>query len=333
MTFLVKKPGLLSTVQDLGRIGSQSSGFSPAGALDYQSAILANQLVGNDPNTALIDLTLQGISFEVRSDTTIAAAGAPMEIKVNERELAVGRSITLNKGDLVEFGIAKEGLRTYLAVAGGFDVEEVLGSSSTHVRSSIGGYEGRALQAGDVLFANGNEENQFPLAVKEELNLSDEETTLRIVPAPEYDEFTDDSKETLVKESYAIGKDSDRMGIRLDGKTLETTSGAHDILSEPTQLGNVQVPKNGLPIILLNDRQTTGGYKRIATVAKVDIPKVAQLRPGQKINFEMIDLNQATALYKEKMTGLLEKDYLTIDSAHKYYRRTEAERVTQLLMR
>lgn len=331
MTFKVIQPGLMTTIQDIGRRGHQALGFTTAGVLDYQSAILANQLVGNDSNSALIELTLQGISFEVLENTRMATAGAPMEYSLNGVKLPIGRSVSLKKGDFVAFGITHTGLRTYLAVSGGFFVEKVLGSVSTHVRSKIGPNGGSPIQAGDILFSRESERISYPWVIKEEIEKQTEK--IRLIPGPEYQDFTEEAKKTLVRQPYVVQNDSDRMGIRLSGEGLETKTKEHDILSAPTQLGNIQVPKSGQPIILLNDRQTTGGYKRIATVAKVDIPKLVQKRPNETIHFEMIDLESASNLYKQKMEDLLTGKYLELDHEFTYFRRTQAEKINQLLMR
>lgn len=331
MTFKVTDAGILTTIQDLGRVGHQSVGISPAGVLDYKSAILANFLLNNDPNAAVLEFNLRGISFVVQKDITIATAGAPMKLTINEEVRSIGRAYSLSKGDFVSFGMTTEGMRTYLAVAGGFKVDDVLGSSSTHIRSNMGGFQGRALEVNDLLSYSGNNEIHFPLVVKEET--AEKNNIIRIIEAPNYDSFTEESKMKLVDTQYEIGRSNDRMGIRLDGETLETRDGVHDVLSEPTQLGNIQVPKNGLPIILLSDRQTTGGYKRIASVIKVDLPKLVQLRPGEEIQFELVDLNTATELYKKEMQKILNKEYLNISSEFSDYRRVEADRIMELLMR
>ena len=329
MVFVIKNPGVLTTIQDSGRHGYQSIGISPAGALDYKSAFLANQLVNNEPGSAVLEMTLSGIAFIVTKNTTIATAGAFMPIRVNDVEYPVGRAILLAKGDQVEIGYAKKGLRTYLAVAGGFLMEPVLGSYSTHLRTNMGGYKGRALKKGDILSYNGaNNENYFRTVkeVGDELN-----HVIRIIPGPNYEDLTVQSASTLLIESYAITRSNDRMGIRLEGEAMTMKDNVHDILSEPTQLGNIQVPKNGKPIILLNDRQTSGGYKRVASVAKADLPKLVQLQPDEKIRFEMIPLEEATALYQKEMAKILSGHYLTIDKDFVYYRRVEAERIQNYL--
>ena len=331
MSFLVKEAGILSTFQDLGRYGHQSTGISPSGSLDYKSTILANQLVGNDIDEAVIEMTLSGISFDVLKDTTIGIVGAEMSIDINGVHYPVGRSIPLAKGDYVKLGRTTKGLRTYLAVAGGFKIKQELESYSTHTRTGMGGYKGRALEVGDRLPYNGDNIMTLPYYVTDHLDL--ENKTIRIIPGPNYDDLTAESKKMLISQPYKITRSNDRMGIRLDGFALETVDGVHDILSEPTQVGNIQVPKNGQPIILLNDRQTTGGYKRMASIAKIDLPTLVQMKPDDAIHFEMITLETAIDLYQTEMKKLMNFDYLAQDKAHHYYRRVKAERVKKLFMR
>lgn len=331
MSFLIKEAGILSTFQDLGRYGYQSTGISPSGALDYKSAMLANQLVGNKTDEAVIEMTLTGISFDVLKDTTIGIAGAEMEIVVNGTVYPVGYSISLAKGDFVKLGRMTKGLRTYLAVAGGFKIDKELGSYATHTRTSMGGYKGRALMTGDRLPYNGDNSLTLPNYLTNTLDLDSK--TIRTIPGPNYDDLTTVSKEAFTSQPYKITRSNDRMGIRLDGVALETVDAIHDILSEPTELGSIQVPKNGQPIILLNDRQTTGGYKRMASVAKIDLPKLVQMKPDDDIHFEMITLETAVDLYQAEMKKLKNLEYLVQNTDHQYYRRVKAERIEKLIMR
>ncbi|MDO5457611.1 MAG: biotin-dependent carboxyltransferase family protein [Atopococcus tabaci] len=325
----VRRPGLMSTIQDLGRIGHQSSGFSPAGVCDFESAALANYLLENEADCAVIEMTMQGMSFDVLKNTVIATAGADMDLFINGELFPVGRALSLKKGDHVKFGVVKEGLRTYLAVPGGFKGTEVLGSVSTHVRSEIGGFKGRALERFDILENHGSDVQAFPYVIKKrERQII---RRIRIMEGPEYERFSEEAKEKLVDEWYVIQNQSDRMGIRLDGEAITTVDGSHDIISAPTQLGNVQVPKNGLPIILLNDRQSSGGYTRIATVCKVDLLKLAQMKPGERFKFEMISIEKAQDLYTKKMNDLKVRQAIYADREHRHYRRVTAERVESLL--
>ncbi|GMR70885.1 biotin-dependent carboxyltransferase family protein [Aerococcus viridans] len=330
MAFYIQEAGILSTFQDLGRYGHQSTGISPAGVLDYKSAVLANQLVGNNINEAVIEMNFTGISFDVMKDTVISVVGAEMRIDINGRQYTGGKAIKLAKGDQVKFGKTLNGIRSYLAVAGGFHLKKELGSYSTHLRTAMGGHQGRPLQKGDLIAYNGKSNHTFPYYSNEKVG---DTRTIRIITGPNYDDLTIEAKESLTKTPYKITRSSDRMGIRLEGIALKTTDGVHDILSAPTQLGNIQVPKNGQPIILLNDRQTTGGYKRMATVAKIDLPKLVQIPPEEEIYFELIELDNAVSLYKDEMNKLLNNDYLKIDSEHSDYRRITAEKVKTILMR
>lgn len=331
MAFIIKNPGLLTTFQDQGRYGHQSTGISPSGVLDFKSAVLANQLVGNQEDEAVLEMTISGLTFDVTKDTAIALVGADMEVRVNGELYPVGRLIPLAKDDVVEMGQMTDGLRTYLAVSGGFTLDKELGSYSTHMRTAMGGMEGRALKAGDVLSYNGQNNQTQLYSVSRPFD--SDNNRIRIIPGPKYDDLTTKSKEDLVTKTYKITRDNDRMGIRLEGQSLKTSDGVHDILSEPTQLGNIQVPKNGLPIILLNDRQTTGGYKRMASVIKVDLPKLVQMRPNTAIQFEMIRLEEAISLYQDEMKQLKDKKYLKIDTNYQYYRRVQADRISKLLLR
>lgn len=331
MAFIIKNPGLLTTFQDQGRYGHQSTGISPSGVLDFKSAVLANQLVGNEDDEVVLEMTISGLTFDVTKDTVIALVGAELEVRVNGELYPIGRSISLAKNDVVEMGQMTKGLRTYLAVTGGFTLDKELGSYSTHTRTTMGGIEGRALKAGDILYYNGQKNRNLLYSVSRPFDADN--NLIRIIPGPNYDDLTNESKEDLVTKTYKISRDNDRMGIRLEGQALKTSDGVHDILSEPTQLGNIQVPKNGLPIILLNDRQTTGGYKRMASVIKVDLPKLVQMKPNTPIQFEMIGLEEAILLYQDEMKKLQDKEYLKIDTNYQYYRRVQADRISKLLLR
>jgi len=329
VSFKILKPGIYTTVQDLGRVGHQSSGFSPAGVMDYKSAMIANQLLHNDINSAVLEFTMQGATLEVLSDTIIAIYGASMNCFINEDRIPLGLSYQVYAGDILTFGVVDKGMRTYLAVQGGFDEEIVRGSRSTHHRSRIGGHNGRPLEVGDTIHPIGGKTGHYYKQAVEQINFDN--NTFHVIPGPQYDLFTEEAQTKLFNEEYEISKDSDRMGLRLNGSELGTIDGSHDILSEPTQLGNIQVPKNGLPIILLNDRQTAGGYTRIATVALVDLPKLVQMKPGQKIQFKEITVEEASKQYR----NLLHQIYsgMFIEDRHNFthYRRHTAEKISKLL--
>lgn len=328
MVLKVKSPGLYTTVQDLGRYGHQAEGFSPAGAMDYRAFILANQLLGNDGNAPGLEMTFRGASFEVMKDTVIAAAGADMALEIDGTPFSIGVPIPVFKGSLIEFGAAEDGSRTYLAAAGGFRVDKVLGSASTHVRSGIGGYRGRTLQAGDVIGTGDMTAAPGPFRIAG----VEEEEGVRVIPGQQYDRFNEEMREKLFGEGYTLTKDCDRMGYRLDGPVLEADPG-HDVLSEPTQLGSIQVPKGGKPIVLLNDRQTAGGYARIGTVARVDIPKLVQKQPGDTVRFKETSVEEATALYREEMERIRDGGYLEINNDFRSHVRPTAGKLARIMER
>lgn len=326
MTFKVLNPGMFTTVQDAGRYSYQTFGFSPSGVLDYRAHKLANRLLGNEDNAAVLEMTLYGAELLAQKDVVISTSGAEAPVTIDDRLYTHGTAIKVIKGETLKIGKCENGSRTYLAVSGGFDVPEVLGSRSTHSRSGIGGFKGRTLKSGDVLKAAGGE---FSHELKK-IRSFDSDNIIRIIPGQQYDRFKEDVQRKLFNSEYKITKDSDRMGMRLDGPGLETDEG-HDVLSEPTQLGSIQVPKNGQPIILLNDRQTAGGYVRIATVALADIPKLVQKSPGETITFEEMDVEEATELYKEESEKIDSGEYFEDINDFTSIRRESSLKISKLM--
>lgn len=327
MALKIINPGLFTTVQDLGRYGYESYGFTPAGVMDYESYYLANALLGNDYNCGVLELTLYGITFEVLHSTSMASAGAEMELTINEEPFDTGTAVDLVKGDIVKFGGVKKGARTYIAFSGGLDLPKELGSYSTHTRSKMGGYKGRVLKAGDILPVKGKTvEHNFPVITK----VLTEDTEIRFIPGQQNDRFDSVNKRIFTESEYTLTKDSDRMGCRLEGPAVESADD-DDILSEPTQFGSIQVPKNGQPIVLLADRQTAGGYKKIGTVAKVDLPKIAQKKPGEKITFTEVSVDEASQLYKDSLKALTDGSYINTSVNFKNARRRDALSITQLI--
>ncbi|MEY8561277.1 biotin-dependent carboxyltransferase family protein [Jeotgalicoccus halotolerans] len=327
MALKIINPGLFTTVQDLGRYGYESYGFTPAGVMDYESYYLANALLGNDYNCGVLELTLYGITFEVLHSTSMSSAGAEMELTINEEPFDTGTAVDLVKGDIVKFGGVKKGARTYIAFSGGLDLPKELGSYSTHTRSKMGGYKGRVLKAGDILPVKGKTvEHNFPVITK----VLTEDTEIRFIPGQQNDRFDSVNKRIFTESEYTLTKDSDRMGCRLEGPAVESADD-DDILSEPTQFGSIQVPKNGQPIVLLADRQTAGGYKKIGTVAKVDLPKIAQKKPGEKITFSEVSVDEASQLYKDSLKALTDGSYINTSVNFKNARRRDALSITQLI--
>lgn len=327
MALKIINPGLFTTVQDLGRYGYESYGFTPAGVMDYESFYLANALLGNSNDSAVLEMTLHGVSFEVLHSTSMATAGASMELTINGESYDTGSAVDLVKGDIVKFKGVDSGARTYAAFSGGLDLPSELGSCSTHTRSKMGGFKGRVLEAGDVLPVKGKiVEHNFKSIRKDDFKGIE----IRFIPGQQYDRFTEGSRLAFTDSEYTITKDSDRMGARLDGAVLES-SDDDDILSEPTQFGSIQVPKNGQPIILLADRQTAGGYKKIGTVAKVDLPKIAQKKPGEIITFTEISVEEATDLYKDSLRALTDGTYIETSVKFNNARRRDALSIAQLM--
>lgn len=326
MTFKVLDPGLFSTIQDAGRFSYQAFGFSPSGVLDYRAHKLANRLLGNEDNAAVLEMTLQGVTLEAGKDTVISTSGAKAAITIGGNTYDHGTAIKVMKGETLKIGKCEDGSRTYLAVSGGFDVPEILGSRSTHTRSGIGGFKGRTLKSGDVLKSAGGD---FTNKLKK-IKSFESDDDIHIIPGQQYDRFEEEVQEKLFNSEYTITKDSDRMGIRLNGAELQTDAG-HDVLSEPTQLGSIQVPKNGQPIILLNDRQTAGGYVRIATVALADIPKLVQKSPGGKLRFKKIGVDKATELYKEELRRIDADEYFEPVTGFTSIRRHTSLKISKLM--
>lgn len=327
MALKIINPGLFTTVQDLGRYGYESYGFTPAGVMDYESYYLVNSLLGNDFTCGVLEMTLSGITFEVTRSTSMATAGAEMELTINGEPFDIGTAIDLIKGDIVKFGGVTDGARTYAAFSGGFNLEKELGSYATHTRSGMGGFKGRVLKAGDILPVSGKTVNHNVSKINKKVSPGSE---IRFIPGQQHDRFDAANKEIFANNEYTVTKDSDRMGCRLDGPEIEAAD-SRDILSEPTQFGSIQVPKNGQPIVLLADRQTAGGYKKIGTVAKVDLPKIAQKKPGEKITFKEISAEEAVKLYKDSLNSLTDGSYIETSVKFNHARRRDALSIEQLI--
>ena len=293
MSVKVKIPGALTTVQDAGRYGYQKSGISTSGVMDADAYEKANYLVGNEQGEAVLEMTVFGGTYEFTEDTVAAVTGAQMELTLNQQQVPLNCPIQIHKGDILTVGIAKAGLRGYLAVAGGFDVPVVMGSRSTNQKCRLGGLEGRALAAGDELpVGKGGKTYQEVKERRTEPREFPPLITIRVIEGPQAEYFTEKGKKAFYSETYTISEQSDRMGYRLEGPSVESKNGT-DIVSDGIALGSVQIPPSGKPIVLLADRQTTGGYAKVATVYSRDIPRLVQGRPGEKVRFVPITLEEA----------------------------------------
>jgi 5-oxoprolinase (ATP-hydrolysing) subunit C len=292
---IIRSAGPATSLQDAGRFGWQRYGVGPAGAMDRLSLALANSLVGNPSGAAAIEFALAGGSIEIAAGSArIAVAGAESTLKVDGRAIAPLTSTTVHEGQRIELTPARSGVFFYLAVAGGFSVPPTLGSLSLHHRTGIGGLEGRILRADDRL----------PLALAEasgpDLALPQPPRTyqgpIRVVLGPQDDHFTPAGIATLLGSEYMVSEQADRMGMRLSGPVIEHSAKGFNIVSDGIPTGGMQVPGNGLPLVLLADRQTTGGYPKIATVISCDLPRLAQSRPGTRLRFAAVERAEAVRI-------------------------------------
>ena len=244
---------------------------------------------------------LGGLSVEFTSETVFALTGANTEATLDGIMLGTNVSYVAHERAILELGMATEGLRTYLSIAGGIEVPETLGSRSTHIASEVGGIEGRALQQDDVLdICVASDPTVSGLTHVKPFTGNEAELEVRVVLGPQDVLFSDSGISTFLESQYTITDQSNRQGLRLDGPLVESKSGSYDIISDAVVNGSVQIPGDGKPIVLLADRQTTGGYAKIATVASVDLPLLGQATPGMKLSFKAIPVDEAQALYVEK---------------------------------
>lgn len=297
----VEKTGLYTTVQDLGRFGYLAHGVPTSGALDFRSHMLVNAILGNDFKCATIEMTYVGAHFKVLATNYIAALGADMDFRVNDVEMPLGKVIKVTVDDDITFKTATKGMRTYLGIAGGFQTEKILNSRSTHETIQFGS----RLNSGDII----NSEHSHIPSENKRIKTIEQDIDIRVVPGQQYEYFSKTELNKFLNEPYKISSKSDRMGFRLVGEKLHSEQG-YDIVSEPTLLGSIQVPADGMPIVLLNERQTVGGYPKIATVIKADIPKLAQLQPNESVTFKLVELDQAKKLYKNMMEQLYNNEFI-----------------------
>jgi biotin-dependent carboxylase-like uncharacterized protein len=301
---IVASCGPYTSLQDAGRFGWQRFGVGPSGAMDLPSFAIANALVGNKHAAAAIEFVLLGGRFEVvGGDSRVALAGASLELRIAGKAIPPMTSATACVGQVIEVLPAQNNVYSYLAVAGGFGVAPTLGSLSLHRRSGIGGLSGRALQAGDRLLLNlaAPQGPHRTIASSLQLTLP---APIRVMLGPQNDHFTDDGLATFLAESYAISDQTDRMGMRLEGPKITHTSKGFNIVSDGIATGAIQVPGTGTPIILLADRQTTGGYPKIATVISADLPRLAQSRPGTLLRFQAVSRDEAVTAARDQAKAL-----------------------------
>ena len=295
-TFEVLSPGIMSTVQDLGRFGCARYGVAASGALDGFAVRVGNLLVGNDENAAVVETTLMGLRIKVLRDTVVAVTGGDLQARTGGETLPGWRSHRVREGETIAFSGPLSGFRSYLAVAGGIHVAPVMGSRSTNLASGFGGFEGRPLRKGDILAVE---------PVKDVVRCADRgfmpeavpayasPWRLRVVWGPQDDHFSEAGKQTFVTAPFTVSPDSDRTGIRLKGAVIARKPGMEEsIISEGILSGAIQVPGDGQPIIILGET-ASGGYRKIATVISADLPLLGQITPGDEVAFEAVSIHEA----------------------------------------
>lgn len=305
-TFLVLTPGPFTTVQDNGRIGYQHMGIPVSGVLDAFSLRVANLLVGNAEDRAVLESTIVGPQLAVLREADIALTGGEMGATLNYQPIENWKTIHLMPGDVLTFQQVKSGCRGYLAVSGGIDVPDVMGSKSTYFGGKIGGYSGRPLKKGDIITRGSGSLLNAPRYLPEKwIPRYPDHLTLRAVAGPQDDHF-DEGLETLFRSEFLVSSKADRMGYRLQGPPIQHRENVpQSIISESTMPGGIQVPADGQPIILLVE-QTVGGYSKIATVISKDLSKIAQAVPGNSVTFESITLEKAHHIYTDHEKRILE---------------------------
>lgn len=333
---LVLAPGMLATVQDLGREGFGPMGVSPSGAADAVALRIGNRLVGNAEGAAGLEMTLLGGTFLFPEGAVVALTGSDFGATLDGAPVEPWNSFEAKAGQTLRLGPTRAGARCYLCVRGGIEVKPFLGSASTHLLSGLGGYEGRALRKGDVLrigtasverakrtdrkagstkgAGSVNRERRVAAKALDELA---PRKVLRVTAGPQSDWFPEAAQKLFYGSTYRVTEETNRMGLRLEGRAI--TEGAHGdahgnafggMISEGVSLGAVQIAAGGLPIILFVEQQTTGGYAKIANVISADLHSLGQLRPRDEVRFEQVDWEAARALLVEQQKLLTSKELL-----------------------
>ncbi|WP_134496964.1 biotin-dependent carboxyltransferase family protein [Microvirga pakistanensis] len=301
---VVKNCGPMTSLQDWGRIGYQRFGVSPSGAMDRRCLAMANALVGNAPEVAAIEFMNLGGSFTCEGgDLHVALVGAGCTATLNDSPAAANTTIVLKDGDTLQVGHARTGTFAYLAVAGGFRIEPQLGSLSFHPRSRLGGLNNAPLKAGDRLPCRQDAPQGAPMHLPVEP--PGEQGPIRVIMGPQDDYFTPEAIDTFLSAEFTISPQADRMGFQLNGPQLHHAKG-FNIVSDGIVDGHIQVPGSGLPIVLMRDRQTAGGYPKIATIISADLGRFAQMRPGAPVRFRAVSRDEAVAAARQMKEWMAE---------------------------
>ena len=302
MSLSILKPGILSTVQDLGRTGGRSLGINPSGVMDRAAARIANALLDNDESTALIEMHFPAAEIEFDSPTVFAIAGADFDAELDGEHISNWSTALANKGSRLKFKNRSNGTRAYFGVPGGFAVDEWLGSSSTNLTAGIGGFSGRRLKTGDVVECSSSD-NFFPRTAGQSfVPLYNRFPTLRVLPGPEFGLLTATSEHEFRRQGFTLSNACDRMGYRLQGKPIHILH-HREMVSAGVNFGTIQLLPDGQLIVLMADHQTSGGYPRIANVISADLPLLAQCGPGDGVSCELV-----TAIEAERLAMRFERE-------------------------
>lgn len=305
-----EKRGMLTTIQDGGRLGYQRFGMPTAGAMDPFALALANILVGNPPETEAIEATILGPTIRFETDAVFAVSGGDLQPRLNGDHLLNNKAYLAKAGSLLEMPIAKSGARAYIAIAGGLDAELVMGSRSTCIKAGIGGIQGRAVQDGDRLGLRAPKKTLPGLSrreVPEDFGVAySSHPTVRFTFGPQDDAFTEVGKQTFSHGEYTLTPENDRMGFRFQGPAVEAAPGSNgNIISDGICFGSIQIPKE-LPIVMMADHQTTGGYAKLGCVIRADLPLLAQLKAGDTVRFQPVTVEEAQSIYLAQRQLLLD---------------------------
>ena len=300
----IRKPGLQTTVQDGGRRGYQAYGVPVCGAMDWYALATANILAGNSWDEAALEICAFGPTIVFRSDAVFALAGADFSAMLNGQKLAANGAFLAHKDDVLEMGACKAGFRGYLAVSGGFDLPAVMESRSTCLSAGFGGFQGRTLKTGDRISLRSPQFWQRGLPQRQTVGHYDPESPVRVILGPQQAAFSQEGLDTFFSTEYRVGNQSDRMGCRLEGAKIQLKDGVTpNIISDGVVMGSIQVP-NGQPIIMMADRQTTGGYVKLGTVITADLPLMAQKRPGDTVRFQCVTVQQGQIARRDSIRKL-----------------------------
>ncbi len=324
MGIVFNKGGIFTTVQDYGRMGYQNLGFHVCGAMDRHSYWAANVLLDNTDREAVLEFTICGPTLYFTSDSVIAITGGDFDPKINGESIPMYTAVAVKRGDELEMGFCRSGTWGYIAFAGGLDVPEVMGSRSTDVKCKLGGLMGRAIKDGDEIGFLSNVKSLHSMKDRrlERPDYGQDVVELRVTMGPQDDHFTENGIHTFLLGEFTVTSQCDRMGYRLEGPVIEHNELGADIISDGIAKGAIQVPSNGQPIIMMSDRQTLGGYTKIANVISVDLGKLAQCKYPQKIKFIRVTIEEAQRIYmmeRERMR-LLNERFIKTSFMHRLFK-------------